>query len=223
MLFNNNNIFLESDKERNLYFKVFGGCIFNELIPSNFLGGIFIEKLISTYDRTCNWFEIEKDINVENKLKDLKADFYSNKLSLTFDFHLYRAINCSCSDRGEMADIFISGSKSFVAIEAKYTKCYDYDKDIEKNGARISKACNEHQIFGIQVLLVTKGKWTNSVNQSNKKESNYKKLYNYVNGNVNPKVPFILLLWEDVLDVISADKNMDTVHRFLANEICINK
>lgn len=221
MLFNNNNnIFLESDKERNLYYKVLGGCIFNELIPSNRLGGIFIEKLMSAYLRTCYWFKVENDINVENNLKKLIAEFNDNKLNVTFDFYLYRALECS--DRGELADVFISGSDSFIAIEVKYSKDYDFNKDIETNGARILKASEVYNKLGIQVLLVTKSKWSNSVKNLNQKQSNYKKLYKYVNESVNPKVPFILLLWEDVFDVISADNRMDNVCGFLVDKIGIN-
>lgn len=215
MLFNTNDyLFLESDKERNLYFKILGGCVFNELIPDNKLGRIFIDKLISKYKCTCNEFRTNISEDVVEKLHNFNLDFDS--LHVSFDYYAYKAEESS-SDKGELADIFISGSRpGFIAIEAKFKEDYIFNKDIVLNGNRIYEISELKSCFGAQVLLITNNKWLNSKRKSNQSGSNYNLLEEYITNEVN-KIPFILLLWEDVLEVISKDKRMKKVCRFLSD------
>lgn len=65
----NNNIFPESNKERNIYYKVFAGCIFNELINKNNLPNAFIEKLKYRYNWTCKHFSLEDNKEVYTYLE----------------------------------------------------------------------------------------------------------------------------------------------------------
>lgn len=206
----NNNIFPESNKERNLYYKVFAGCIFNELINKNNLPNAFIEKLKYRYNWTSKHFSLEDNKEVYTYLEQLKSDFKNNKLNVSFDYHINRIDENS--DRGELADIFINGTNTFVAIEAKYLEKYEFKKDIMKNRSRIKKAMDKSNYAGIEVLLIQGSKLEYSV-------VNYNALNNYMRNEDNQDIPFIIIFWEDILDIIKLDLRMWDVCDYLSESI----
>lgn len=125
------------------------------------------------------------------------------------------------TDRGELADILIDGTEGFISIEAKYKTDYDYQKDIVENQNRIKKAREKFNCSGIQVLLISKSKWINSQNKINNPASNYKKLLDHIKKHCET-VPFILLEWQDVLDILIKSNISDKVSRLLAKMLNLN-
>ena len=191
MLFDFQETTIESEKERNFYFKFFAGYYFNELVPG-------IERRIQDF---CNILN-----NPLNRINDpgIEIELSPVTTHVTFDFHAY-LIN-SQSDRGELADILIvDEDKSLcIAIEAKWLEDWNYEKDIIANMDRI-KLLKKHFENVYQCLLLKKGKLEKGkiVKTAN---SNYNRLLKPTNN------PLILITWEDLLEKIdqTAVKNFFT-------------
>lgn len=223
--------FKESYKERNLYAKIFGGLIFNELIPDNNLPEKFMVKLGKQYEWTCEKFGIDEKKEDREKVKELIdeliEDARNQNLTVSFDYHINREVKADKKiprcDVGEMADIFIGGTKSFVAIEAKFEMDYGHAKDIVKNGDRISefmKYKNRDKIQvenAFQVLLITEKKFTNLKRMQNHPGSNYNKLKIFLK--TDKRNPFILIFWEDILDIIPKGAPFNEAYEYLEDRL----
>jgi len=206
----NNSPFPESNKERNLYYKVFAGCIFNEIIDKNNLPNTFIEKLKERYEYTCEIFSVKENQDVYTCLEQLKIDFKNNNLNVSFDYHIN--LIDENSDRGELADIFINGTNTFISIEAKYLENYKFEKDIRINRERIKIVIDKSKYTGIEVLLIKSSKLKNST-------VNYTYLEEYMGNKDNQDIPFIIIFWEDILDIIKLDSRMWNVYEYLSKSI----
>lgn len=141
----------ESHKERNLYYKVFGGYLFNEL-----LGGYldrknaFFEMLIANCDKAGFYFG-------DNQLAKQRLKLISKSdVTVTFDYHINQGIQIK--DRGEMSDVLISSNSAFCSIECKYLSDYDYNNDIKMVQNRINQYAKQHSLVPVQILLITKQK-----------------------------------------------------------------
>ncbi len=169
MLFNNQEGVLESEKERNLYYKFFAGYFFNELVEG------YKERVFRFYQFL---FPKSPDKSSFCFGKPFKLPENSNtpdSVSVTFDFHGY--LLDESGDRGELADILIQDHKNklVIAIEAKFLSNWDYDKDVVGNSKRILKLERlTKQIY--QVLLLKKDKLDAAVAKRAVPNSNFKKL-----------------------------------------------
>ncbi|MTI70041.1 MAG: hypothetical protein FH751_07300 [Firmicutes bacterium] len=110
--------------------------------------------------------------------------------------------------------IFIVGSKFFISIEAKYLSDFNYKKDIYTNKERIKIASKEKKYSGIQVLLITEKKWIGAKRQENKDTSNYVLLRDYIQNDTD--IPFIVLFWEDIRELVRKKENMKEAYEFLS-------
>lgn len=183
---------LESYKERNLYYKIFAGYLFNELVDGyNERKNSFFKRLEKTpSDRIFG--------EVPKVLKDSRQAFLNEPIHVTFDFHPSQWD--SSQDRGEMSDIVIWMDKSFYSIEVKYLSHWTYAKDIATVQNRIqviSRMISEDgdKKAPLQILLVKMEDWTNS--ESRGDISNVEKLKNNILN-----IPVIVIFWEELLEII---------------------
>jgi hypothetical protein len=182
MLFDLQKNTIESEKERNFYFKFFAGYYFNELIPG-------IESRIRDFCKILN--------NPSNRINDPGTEIELSPVTahVTFDFHEY-LLN-SIADRGELADILIvDEEKSLcIAIEAKWLEDWNYDKDIISNNKRIQILKNHFKdVF--QCLLIKGSKLENGKKKGKAAGSNYARLFD------QKDIPLILITWENLFDNI---------------------
>lgn len=191
----------ESYKERNLYYKIFAGYLFNELVPGEEVRKqSFFDLLIRTSKKSdrCKFSDLSGD-DLEHQLKQ----FALQAIQVTFDYHSAQVIlEDKKEDRGEMSDILLMTKNQFISIECKYLSDMDYSKDIEtvqKRIQRVNKKLNK--INPLQVLILKKSKWENAKKASNKQNGFYEKMQNG-----KPSVPIIVLFWEDLKGVF---KNID--------------
>jgi len=185
MLFNNSGNFIESEKERNFYYKFFCGYYFNELVDGlNERVEIFCEII----NNNC-----AEHFNIDN----LTFQISSVDSHVTFDVHSY--LVCNNTDNGELADIFIIDNKNklCLAIEAKFLTDWSYEKDILENSLRI-KSCNEvlKEYKFIQCLLIKENKWKEAIKLKNHPYSNYTKIKNQT------ETSFVVLTWETLIESI---------------------
>lgn len=187
--------FAESRKERNFYYKIFCGGIFNELIPGyEERVQLFLELL----EEACG--EAGRS-RVEKVVALLKADLAEGALYVDFDHHIHQEFGQPQADKqpdhGELADILLYGRRAFIAIEAKLYSNWSYDKDIKANRQRIICARRtKKQAGSLQVLLLTETKWQNSINQKRKPSSQWQRLQQ--EKKKWDRRGFILLTWEMV-------------------------
>ena len=178
MLFEATPHVMESEKERNLYYKFFAGYFFNELV----LG----------YQNRINVF-LERHI-FDSPLKfgpNIAINFtHVNKIYITFDYHAY--LIDEKSDRGEVADVLLFEPKNdlIISIEVKFLTDWKFEKDVLKNLERLKVFKNKNKI---QCLLITEQKLKNSQNKIKQPGSNYKKL---INNQTTLEFPFIVLTWD---------------------------
>lgn len=191
----NNRLFyeMESYKERNLYYKIFAGYLFNELIDgyekriTDFLALLRNRESIYYSDRIGADFK-----NIENMQPNL----------VTFDYHTAQLKNDNeeNNDRGESSDILIWFDDLLISIECKYLTNPTYSKDVSQVQERL-KFLKTHfrNINVLQVILYKENKWGNSDN-TKRKESFYT---NFTNGKFD--IPCVVLFWEDLLSKIDND------------------
>lgn len=179
----------ESEKERNLYYKFFAGYFFNELVPG------YEERIKSFYELMFYGNEVEeKHCFGEFKLhKDMEIP---SSVSVTFDFYGY--LLEGAQDRGELADILIQDHQNnlFIAVEAKFLKNWDYEKDITVNSDRIIQL-KKHSGNLYQVLLLTREKLENC-EKANPATSNWGKIIKHKN---DLKLPLRIITWENLFDI----------------------
>mgnify|MGYP001393470361 CR=1 FL=1 len=186
MIFYNEQNAFESEKERNFYYKIFAGYIFNEFI-SGYENRInmFVDTLQKTRYKGPNAQEITSlDIN---------------SVRVSFDNHIY-LLESDSTDRGEFADILIQDAtnKILIPIEAKFYDDWTYEKDIIENSTRhkvLMKLLPDAKI--IPLLIITEKKWKECIDHQNHKASNYKKLID------NKRNNFRVLCWEDLRPLVA--------------------
>ncbi len=172
---------LESYKERNLYYKIFAGYLFNELIEGyDERKNLFIQLLRKKLKDNKMYFGNENLINeFINKIEN-------QEFHLTFDFHTTQVLD---DNRGEMSDILITTRTSFLSIECKYLSNLSFKKDIKEVQARIGRFSEHIGKDPVQIILVKKQKWEFSKNiKTNLEES--------------IGIPVIILFWEDILSIV---------------------
>ncbi|MBK8983481.1 MAG: hypothetical protein IPM38_14480 [Ignavibacteria bacterium] len=199
MLFNQIDNLLESEKERNLYYKFFCGYYFNELVDG------FNER-ITNFNEIINTQCIDY-INSEK----LNIQLSAADSHVTFDVHSY--LICK-TDRGELADIFIMDNKNkiCIAIEAKFLTDWGFVKDVVQNSIRI-KSCSEKlkdYIF-IQCLLIKESKWNEVIKLKNHPSSNYTRLKNQT------EIPLFVLTWETLINSVP-DENIKITSRIIGEK-----
>ena len=195
----------ESPKERNLYYKIFCGCIFNELVPINKTKKSLTNKFFNLLEKKCKECGIvslgESEEKIEDYIENIKS---SDETHVDFDHHICHILGFDNSDRGEFADICITDpkSKSLIAIEVKYQSNINYDKDvknddnnkdIKNNIGRLNQIKKEgwNVLFAI---LIKESKWGNMI-------SNKKRIEDYIK-NENNNIPLIVFFWEDILEIL---------------------
>lgn len=95
---------LESYKERNLYYKIFGGYFFNELIDDCAKRKEqFINLIAAVSDNERVW---DPENKVPSFLKNMAVE---KDWGVTFDYHTAQVFQeDKREDRGEMSDVFSS-------------------------------------------------------------------------------------------------------------------
>jgi len=207
MIFNIGAVNLRNDesyKERNLYYKIFAGYLFNEIIPGiKIRKESFFKKLEDVVSIGRFYYRAEeKDKEIINiMLKEIKnAD-----LHLTFDYHLAQLDGADRQDsknreqifveedRGEMSDILLITKNHMISIECKFLSNFTFEKDIKMVQSRmqnyISHFKKEKRTEALQILLLNKSKWNNS-KQINKLKS-YQLLF-----------PLVILFWDEIESLI---------------------
>lgn len=211
MLFDTRGSITESQKERNFYFKVLGGCIFNELIPQyGSLTKAFFDQLEKAYSDMHTEFGLleEPDQKVIESLRNFKEFVQKENVHVDFDHHIEK-------EHGEVADILISSPNGFVAIEAKLYEDWNFEKDILSNRERIKHLSKNSEINGVQVLLISKTKWMNG-KKIVKPGANVSKLVQFAKTQEFRNLPFILLYWEDLIYIVR-DRNFEAVSLYMEN------
>ena len=136
---------------------------------------------------------------LKNKLNDNNLFFGNNvlinqllgkigteELHLTFDYHTSQIFE---DNRGEMSDILITSSTSFLSIECKYLSNLNFEKDVIEVQARIKRYSEHMNKTPLQIILVKKQKWGYSKNMK-------------ISLNNSIDVPIIVLFWEDIYLII---------------------
>jgi hypothetical protein len=198
MIFDNSLSTFESEKERNLYYKIFAGYLLNEFIPG------YQDRLQSL----CSLINNSEERGKAAPKSTLKLDPTNTHIS--FDNHIY--LFSPNLDRGEFADILIHDelNNTIVTIEAKLHSNWSYDKDILSNKRRLDLIQNNlPQIHLFPVLLVSRCRWENAKKMESHQNSHY------VRFRDAPDCPFIVILWEQLNNTI---ENPD-VHQFLVSQL----
>lgn len=187
----------ESQKERNLYYKLFAGYLFNEMVDGS-------EK------RKAGFFQLLKDI------LDIPERFRGNKeavagiidaismqpVSVTFDYHSSQLMKAhKKEDRGEMSDILLLSDTHFVSIECKFLEDMKFGKDIEEVQKRMKAVSQELGLVPIQMLLMKQSKWDESKNLGKHEGSFYTKFQTK-----EIDLPVIVLFWHELDSLIKDDR-----------------
>jgi len=211
----------ESPKERNLYYKIFCGCIFNELLPINKTKKSLTNEFFNLLEKKCNECGIvslgKSEEKIEDYIENIKT---SDETHVDFDHHLCHILGFDNSDRGEFADICITDpkSKSLIAIEVKYQSDINYEKDIENDKDEKSnigrlKKIKEKGWNVLFAILIKENKWGNMI-------SNKKRIEDYIK-NENNNIPLIVIFWEDILGILEKQKGAKEVVDYLNKAIGI--
>ncbi len=184
----------ESYKERNLYYKIFAGYLFNEIIPGE------EERKNSFIDLLKDILkENDRIIDKDNKLPAILSEIRKENIHVTFDYH---SAQLDGKDRGEMSDILLLAGSYFISIECKFLENMRISKDVEEVQSRIKtvKETGKLGINPIQILLLKESKWLNSKRAGKKEESFYtlfqkEKMEEY-------EIPVIVLFWDELIKLI---------------------
>jgi len=209
MIFTNFDKDHESYKERNFYYKVFAGYLFNELLPDYKQNKAVFLKLLNDQIGKDRCFGNVVD---KNKFSEILNHLSTDELRVSFDFHTAQA-KIKGADRGEMSDIVIWGKEFFISIEVKYLTDWTYAKDVETVQGRMFQIKNKFKLEeGIQVLLLKEKKWKNNIDKMNQPGSNLKDLRD------NTKYllfPLIVITWEQISEIIENQ----FVKEFISNQL----
>lgn len=209
MIFTNFNADYESYKERNLYYKIFAGYFFNEILPDYKKNKEAFFNLLINLIGTEQHFN--KPLDTDELLANALTKLSDENLHVSFDFHPKQVIK-NYPDRGEASDIIIWGNKYFISIEAKYLSDWSYKKDIEEVQSRIEDLGKHVNKTGIQILLIKEEKWKNNNAKLNQPGSNLMLLKN---NQDKLKVPVIVITWSQILELIEEP----LVKKYLLNQL----
>ena len=182
MLYQTNSIFVESEKERNLYAKFFAGYYFNELVDGA------NERLVA-FSKLLTEKAITQGVSLPSPLR-----LNPKSTHVTFDAHGY--LFQGSPDRGELADVLVSDTlaRLFVAIEVKYLTNLSAEKDLKPWMRRISSLEDIAPMPKIvPVALVPEEKWKRAEAMRNHPESNAKKFDRCYRNRI------VLVFWEELL------------------------
>ncbi|MDX2370711.1 MAG: hypothetical protein QNK36_20300 [Colwellia sp.] len=175
---------LESDKERNLYTKFFGGYYFNEFIDG-------YENRVSA----INYYLSEK----------LKTNIGIVNPFVSFDNHGYMlGIDI---DNGEFSDVFLHDKtqKTIIAIEVKYHSNLNIKKDFDSNLKRIKAIRQKHPEYTVHFcILISETKW----NAAEKMKGRHD-VSSYSKYEMSYKNEIGLLFWEDLVKLCKSEKVRD--------------
>jgi len=176
----------ESYKERNLYYKIFGGYLFNELIEGyENRKKAFLNMLEENINKSERFF------GEAPKANTIIKEIQEAPLHVTFDYHPAQIfIEYKRNNRGEMSDILLHSGQHIISIECKFLSNIGFKKDIEAVHERIIKFSEHFKILPLQVLLLKEKKWnsTKLIKEELKKSL---------------RVPVVVLFWEDLRSLIS--------------------
>lgn len=188
MLFNVNARTLESEKERNLYYKFFAGYLFNELVPG-------AEVRRAAFFRHVS----ERAAAQHLPFPPIKTLIPLN-CHVSFDNHAY--LFGYPDDRGEFADVLLTlynpanmHPQFILPIEVKFLQDWDPVDDISTNLNRINYLCDLlhfPQNTGRMFCLLWKR--SKSINAQNNPNSHYNHLPEALRQQT------LFLIWEDILD-----------------------
>ena len=176
----------DSYKERNLYCKIFAGYFFNEIVPG-------IEKRKQDFVNKI-FTEIRNDERYSGSFSAIQSAlqaFMEKENKMTFDFHPCQ-INSTdfVTDRGEMSDILIVNDSHFISIEFKFLEQMAYRKDVTEVQNRMISFSDFLKLNPLQILLMKRSSWQNGSIRSEIKI-------------FKPKIPLVIVLWEDMLEIIT--------------------
>jgi hypothetical protein len=196
MIYSNYNPNYESYKERNLYYKVFAGYLFNELLPAyEQRKKVFFELLLDQIDSDQHF---TRGVDLGKPISDVLKELSEDNLHVSFDFHPKQVIT-GYPDHGEVSDIIIWGEKYFLSIEVKYLTDWSFKKDVKEVQSRLGDIQNHFHKTGTQVILIKEKKWLNNILKLNSPGSNLK-LLKENEGNL--KTPILFITWEQLSETI---------------------
>jgi hypothetical protein len=200
MIFNVSENFesIESYKERNLYYKIFAGYFFNELIDG-------IE------DRKHKFFDLLSDVlkqperflgGEERTMKILEA-VRNGEMHVTFDYHSIQPLKSGEEvDHGEMSDVLLWSKSAFISIECKFLENMDINNDVLKVQKRIDlMKQNMKMDDALQVLLMKEFKWKNSIKRSQNNPSFFTDVHA-----ARLSFPVIVICWDELVSLITDGK-----------------
>lgn len=145
----------ESYKERNLYYKLFAGYLFNELLEGaeGQKAGFF--QLLGGIVHHADRFRGDKQ-----KINELISGMANEPVSVTFDYHSSQVIKSHRKeDKGEMSDVLLLSPSYLISIECKFLEDMKFGKDVEEVQNRIREVSTLVGRTPLQVLLIKKSKW----------------------------------------------------------------
>ncbi len=188
MIFNTTDINIdieESYKERNLYYKIFAGYLFNELVPGYEIRKMeFIDILIKCKIIPGRIFGDKS--NIEAILEDIKK----SDMHVTFDYHTAQIFKeDKKNNRGEMSDILLLTKKNLLSVECKFLTNIHITKDVIEVQKRILKFSSVYKLQPIQILLIKQSKWLNARQITLGLEN-------------HTRIPVIVLYWETLMPLL---------------------
>jgi len=239
MIFNNNRNSIVNPKERNLYYKIFAGYYFNELIKHPNINARF-EKFISIKPEMLI-YKNNKDKLIINKpgkekIKEILCIDSEDGFCTTFDNHLLsKQENGEVTEEpGEYCDIGVWTNEKLIAIEAKYTENWDYKNDVKGNIEGLTELVNpEKDVYNPKVnnvlflLCILDSKYKNALKR---KDSQLRKLIESIDASKQKKFDLSKLLrdcqisigvitWEQVLNSIKEFDDSKLVNDYFSSSI----
>ncbi len=181
MLYDVGPTVFESEKERNLYYKVLAGYVFNELVPG------WSERLAAFNEL------LQRKVDAHQMVLKRRVEL-TEATHVSFDNHAY--VVGYDTDRGELADILLhdASRKLLVAIEAKFSSDWSVAKDIHKNLERLDLFRQRWlQSDIVPCLLVTQRKWDAVQGLRKHRNSSYRRYVEQFRTQV------LVLTWEELL------------------------
>lgn len=180
----------------NLNLELFNG-LFNE--HSNLFRGNFFDVLKSAYHRTCLYFYTTVLKETLQNMDQLKLE--AEKSSLNVDVY-----------GGE--NILFETSTNIVFITAIHLKNWEFETDVKERMDQIEKQTDGKN--AIQVLLVSKKIWEDR-KKNTEEMTQYKRLRNYLRHEREAKISFIVLFWEELLELFEEREEVNPVYLSLKN------
>lgn len=222
MLFNESpkNI-KESYKERNLYYKIFAGCLFNELIPGLEIRADAFLNLIKDKNKIGEKAKapyIDMLHKMKNEVLHVDFDHHLCQIALDNDEQNCRAINGGQIDKGEFADVLIYSDTGMIAIEVKYKSNWTIDKDIIANRKRIKFISDNTKKSAMQVLLISNNKYKNSQKRGDSQLNLLKTMI--ANGEIVnlDSIGLAIISWEDIQEIFNEER-FGKVSEYLSRQL----